>query len=95
MPYEAYDARMKQLILQTPAQLSIHLRSLRKARGLTQASLGALVGLDQTRIAKIERDPRLVSLGQLMKLLSVLRVRVLLEPLPNSLTKVPVARSDW
>lgn len=86
---------MKQLLLQTPAQLSIHLRSLRKARGLTQASLGALVGLDQTRIAKIERDPRLVSLGQLMKLLSALRVRVLLEPLPNGPTKPHVTRSDW
>lgn len=87
---------MKQLLLQTPAQLSTQLRSLRKARGLTQGSLGALVGLDQTRIAKIERDPRLVSLGQLMRLLSVLRVRVLLEPLPNSPTKPSTeARSDW
>ena len=87
---------MKQLLLQTPAQLSTQLRSLRKARGLTQASLGALVGLDQTRIAKIERDPRLVSLGQLMRLLSVLRVRVLLEPLPNRPKKPSTeARSDW
>jgi HTH-type transcriptional regulator / antitoxin HipB len=71
---------MKSLWLQTPNQLTDHLRSFRKARGLTQAALGDLVGLDQTRIAKIERDPRLVSLGQLMKLLSVLRVRVLLQP---------------
>jgi HTH-type transcriptional regulator/antitoxin HipB len=84
---------MKQLILQTPAQLSAHLRSLRKARRLTQAQVGALVGLDQTRIAKIERDPKLVSLGQLMKLLSVLRVRVLLEPLPE--TPPIESQSDW
>lgn len=86
MPYEAYDARMqtKPLPLQTPAQLSAHLRSFRKARGLTQAALGEMVGLDQTRIAKIERDPTLVSLGQLMRLLSALRVRILLEPLPDA-----------
>lgn len=84
---------MKQLILQTPAQLSAHLRSLRKARRLTQAQVGALVGLDQTRIAKIERDPKLVSLGQLMKLLSVLRVRILLEPLPE--TPPIETQSDW
>ena len=71
---------MKPLWLQTPAQLSNHLRSFRKARGLTQAALGELIGLDQTRIAKIERDPRLVSVGQLLKLLAVLHVRVLLEP---------------
>ena len=70
---------MKTLWLQTPAQLADHLRSFRKARGLTQAALGALTGLDQTRIAKIERDPQRVSVGQLLKLLSVLRVRVLLE----------------
>ena len=70
---------MKTLWLQTPAQLADHLRSFRKARGLTQAALGALTGLDQTRIAKIERDPQRVSVGQLLKLLGVLRVRVLLE----------------
>lgn len=71
---------MKPLWLQTPAQLSNHLRSFRKARGLTQAALGELAGLDQSRIAKIERNPTLVSVGQLMQLLSALRVRVLLQP---------------
>jgi HTH-type transcriptional regulator/antitoxin HipB len=71
---------MKPLTLQTAAQLSNHLRSFRKARGLTQAALGALAGLDQTRIAKIERDPSRVSVGQLLKLLATLHVRVLLEP---------------
>jgi HTH-type transcriptional regulator/antitoxin HipB len=71
---------MKPLWLQTPAQLSNHLRSFRKARGLTQAALGELAGLDQTRIAKIERNPGLVSVGQLMQLLSALQVRVLLQP---------------
>lgn len=86
---------MKPILLQTPAQLSSQLRSLRKARGLTQAALGSLVGLDQTRIAKIERDPRLVSLGQLMQLFSVLRVRVFLEPLPSGRPSVADAQSEW
>ena len=72
---------MKPIPLQTPAQLSAHLRAFRKSRNLTQTQLGALVGLDQTRIARIERDPRRVSVGQLVKLLSVLRVRLLLQPL--------------
>ncbi len=70
---------MKPLILQTPAQLTSHLRSFRKARGLTQAALGQLLGLDQTRVAKIERDPSRVSVGQLLQLLAVLHVRVLLQ----------------
>jgi len=87
---------MKPLWLQTPAQLSNHLRSFRKARGLTQAALGALAGLDQTRIAKIERDPRLISVGQLMQLLSVLHVRVLLQPVSEkSETPVRDRPSEW
>jgi HTH-type transcriptional regulator/antitoxin HipB len=81
MTFMAYNALMKPLWLQTPQQLADQLRSLRKERGLTQAALGELVGLDQTRVAKIERDPTVVSLKQLMRLLSVLRVRVLLQPM--------------
>ena len=79
---------MRPLWLQTPQQLADHLRSFRKARGLTQTALGRLVGLDQTRIAKIERDPRVVSLAQLMKLLSVLEVRILLQPFDPAQRKV-------
>ena len=87
---------MKPLWLQTPAQLANHLRSFRKARGLTQAALGALTGLDQTRIAKIERDPKRVSVGQLLQLLTVLQVRVLLEPLSDAPRSAPRARApQW
>jgi HTH-type transcriptional regulator/antitoxin HipB len=84
---------MKQLVLQTAAQLPAHLRSLRKARGMTQAELGARIGLDQTRIAKIERDPAIVSVGQLMQLLNALRVRVVLDPVPDVRSKA--MRADW
>ena len=86
---------MKPLPLQTAAQLASHLRSFRKARGLTQAALGNLTGLDQTRIAKIERDPSLVSAGQLLRLLSALHVRVLLQPVdkPSGNPRHPAA--DW
>jgi HTH-type transcriptional regulator/antitoxin HipB len=86
---------MKYLLLQTPAQLGDQLRSLRKSRGLTQAGLGTLVGLDQTRIAKIERQPGLVSVGQLMKLLAALRVRVLLEPLQEQAAVAEPDPPEW
>jgi HTH-type transcriptional regulator/antitoxin HipB len=87
---------MKPHWLQTPAQLSDHIRSFRKARGLTQAALGELVGLNQARIAKIERDPRLVGLGQLMKILAALRVRVLLEPQDDkSKARVELNTNEW
>ena len=86
---------MKPLILQTPAQLASHLRSFRKSRGLTQAALGQLAGLDQTRIAKIERDPRRVSVGQLLQLLAVLKVRVLLDPMSDKLEAPMPGRAAW
>jgi HTH-type transcriptional regulator/antitoxin HipB len=53
-------------------QLQPHLRALRKRRGLTQAQLGALVGVKQARIAEIEANPGAVSLDQLTRLLAAL-----------------------
>ncbi|MDB5850921.1 MAG: family transcriptional regulator [Rhodoferax sp.] len=61
-----------------PSQLREHLRALRKARGLTQAALGQLLGVGQARIAEIENNPGVVSVDQLMKLLSALRASMLL-----------------
>jgi len=85
---------MKPLPLQTPAQLADHLRSFRKARGLTQAQLGRLVGIDQTRVARIEQNPDRVSVHTLLQLLAALRVRVLLQPLDSSKSSHDHP-SDW
>ncbi len=60
------------------SQLREHLRALRKARGLTQAALGQLLGVGQARIAEIENNPGVVSVDQLMKVLSALRASMLL-----------------
>ena len=72
------------------AQLRQHLRALRKKRGLTQAQLGALVGVSQVRIAEIEANPGLVSFDQLMQLLSMLGVSIALsdphETRPRNMT---------
>lgn len=66
----------------TPAQLALHLRSLRKARNLTQSALGELLGVNQARVGKIERDPGNVSVRQFMQLLAALGVRLVLEEQP-------------
>ena len=85
---------MKPIPLQTPAQLADHLCSFRKARGLTQAQLGRMLGIDQSRITRIERNPERVSVQTLLRLLTKLRVRLLLEPLDPS--KAPGERPvDW
>jgi HTH-type transcriptional regulator/antitoxin HipB len=94
MPLKAYITSMNYL-LQNSAQLAKHLPSLRKARRLTQAQLGALIGLDQTRIAKIEADPQRVSVGQLFKILSALGVQVqLLCKDADSEPKAPPAAAE-
>ena len=62
----------------TVAQLSAHLRALRKARKLTQADLGRLLDVKQSRIADIESDPGSVSVSQFHKLLSALGTQMLL-----------------
>ena len=59
-------------------QLREHLRSLRNARGLTQAGLGRLLGVGQARIAEIESNPGAVSVDQLMRLVSALQATLVL-----------------
>lgn len=83
------------LPIRFPDQLRQHLRALRKRRGLTQAQLGALIGVSQARIAEIEASPGLVNFEQLMKLLSVLEVSLTLneEIATPAVTRVPVAKA--
>lgn len=83
----------------TPSQLAAHLRSLRRANNLTQAELGARIGINQTRVGKIERDPRNVSMGQLMKILTLLGARLILQ-MPSATdsdhtASLPVDASSW
>jgi len=96
IPLEEYSASMDYLI-QTPAQLAAHLRSLRNAKHLTQRQLGELVGLNQSRIAKIEHDPKLISVGQLLKILNALGTQVALRSVRGNPKKEPPPESaaDW
>lgn len=93
--------------LQTPMQLASHLRALRKARGLSQAALGRILGVGQTRVARIEGDPMAISVEQLIEVLAALNVRLVLRdaagPPAAGATPAPVkkgpkrpsADSDW
>ena len=62
------------------AQLTAHLKSLRKAKGLSQAQLGRRLGLGQVRIAEIEKTPGLISVNQLLRILQALDTRLALQP---------------
>ncbi len=59
-------------------QLAPQLRSLRKARGVSQSDLAAKLGVSQSRVAAIERNPAAVSVGQLIEILNILGVDLVL-----------------
>ena len=57
---------------QLSGQLQQLLKSLRKSRKMTQAELARRLGVVQSRIADIERDPGAVSVEQLLQVLAIL-----------------------
>jgi HTH-type transcriptional regulator / antitoxin HipB len=82
--------------VQSLSQLSLHLRSLRKTRGLTQAKLAHLLGVTQGRYAQIERNPGVISISQLFTILTVLGVDVLLQLRSTKQVPAKPARGeDW
>jgi HTH-type transcriptional regulator/antitoxin HipB len=58
--------------VQLPSQLQQLLKSLRKSRQMTQTKLAQRLGVVQSRVADIERDPGAVSVEQLMQVLAML-----------------------
>ena len=86
---------MDTLSLQSPAQLSAHLKSLRKTRGLTQAQLARRLGVRQSRLADIENHPETVATAQLLDLLAALGVEVLLRLKPTAPRNEQPARGEW
>jgi HTH-type transcriptional regulator/antitoxin HipB len=53
--------------LLTPMQLGRMLQSARKATKLSQAAVGARIGLSQKRISALELDPGSITVEQLLK----------------------------
>lgn len=62
--------------VQLVSQLRQLLQSLRKSRQMTQAELAQRLGVVQSRVADIERDPGAVSVEQLLQVLAMLGAQV-------------------
>lgn len=62
--------------VQNSMQLSAYLRALRRSRHLTQAELGAMLGVSAARVGKIERHPGAVTLDNLLEILRLLGARI-------------------
>jgi len=89
---------MDTLLLQSPSQLSLHLKSLRKSRKVTQADMAQRLRITQTRYSQMERNPGLIGTGRLLEILAALGVDVLLKlrPRESAATPTPTRRGeDW
>ncbi|OOI04104.1 transcriptional regulator [Vibrio sp. OULL4] len=60
------------MLITSPKQLGIYLRDVRRNQRRNQTKVGDIVGLKQTTVSKIERDPASSSIESLMRLLSSL-----------------------
>lgn len=70
--------------MQSPAQLSLHLKSLRKSRGMTQADMAKRLQITQVRYSQMERNPELIATGRFLEILAVLGVDVLFRLRPRA-----------
>jgi HTH-type transcriptional regulator/antitoxin HipB len=79
--------------LETSQQLSAVLRALRQSRRLTQAEVGARLGVNQKRIARIEANPGVTSFDQVARLAALMGHRLVLEELPAGGAHAPTPGS--
>lgn len=78
---EPHATPLPQLLL-TATQLGQLLRGCRKQRGLTQAQVGARLGLSQNRVSYLEGHPAELSVRQLLTWCAVVGLELSLAPRP-------------
>jgi HTH-type transcriptional regulator / antitoxin HipB len=76
----------------TSMQLSAILRGMRKSKSLSQLQAGQLLGVNQKRVARIERNPGVTSFDQITRLVSALGGRILVEMTENNPSPTPKER---
>jgi HTH-type transcriptional regulator/antitoxin HipB len=79
----------------TASQLGTLLQSARKSRKLTQAQLGARLGLSQTRVSELELAPGTLSVDQLLALCAQLGLELSVQPRDDSLPAPSTPATDW
>lgn len=79
-------------VIQMATQIGIHLRSRRKALGLTQAMVASQIGLTQKRLSVLELHPDRLSVKQLLGLASILKLEVVLREKSPPTARAP---GEW
>jgi HTH-type transcriptional regulator/antitoxin HipB len=83
---------MKQIVV-LPDQLGPLLQAARKAAGLSQTTLAARLGLSQSRLSAMERDPSTISVAQLLALLGALGLELAVQD--RALAAREPSRWEW
>ena len=63
------------------------IRDRRKSMGLTQALAGKMVGVHQPTVSEVERGEREVKIDTLLKLISALKLELLIQPIQSKETQ--------
>ncbi len=63
-------------LINSPEQLALYLKAIRKTRRMTQTDLGRKLGLSKARISTIEREPGRVGLALLLRVVTALDARL-------------------
>jgi len=79
----------------TASQLGTLLQSARKSRKLTQAQLGARLGLSQTRISELELAPGTLSVDQLLAICAQLGLQLSLQRRDDNLPAPGTRAALW
>ncbi len=79
----------------TAYQLGAVLQSSRRSGKLTQAQLGARLGLSQTRISELELAPGTLSVDQLLQLCAQLGLQLSVRPRDQGQSGPGATSSDW
>ncbi len=80
------------MLLVSPKDIGVALRTLRKEKGLSQKELGQKVGLDQKKLSLLENGNPNCRVDSLFRLLSALELGVVLQSKSNSFTS---NQDDW
>ncbi|HDI3135378.1 TPA: helix-turn-helix domain-containing protein [Vibrio cholerae] len=80
------------MLITSAKQLGIYLRDVRRNQRRNQTKVGDIVGLKQTTVSKLERDPASSSIESLMRLLSSLDLELHIQ---NKAVSRELAPDDW
>ncbi|EKO3719658.1 helix-turn-helix domain-containing protein [Vibrio metschnikovii] len=83
------------MLITSPRQLGIYLRDARRTQKRNQTLVGDIVGLKQTTVSKLERDPASSSIESLMRLLSSLNLELHIEEKVASREQGMFDPDDW